>query len=585
MEEQSREDAGPAQRAVDSGLSALVMLAQYHGVPANPEQLRHEFAPDGGAFDVDRILQGARHLGLKARRVRTKLSRLEHTPLPAVGATRDGRFFVLGRVSEKGALLQFPGERSVRRLSWEGLENLWSGELILFTSRASLTAELGKFDFSWFVPALVKHRKLLGEVLVASFFIQLFALLTPLFFQVVMDKVLVHRSLTTLDVLAIGLTAVMVFEVLLSGLRSYVLAHTASRIDVELGARLFRHLINLPMGYFESRRVGDSVARVRELENIRGFLTGNALTLVLDLFFSVVFIAVMLFYSGWLTLIVLASLPVYMLISLFITPPLRARLHEKFNRGAENQAFLVESINGIDTLKSMAVEPQTTKKWDEQLAGYVSAGLKTTRLSTTARELISLVGKLVTVGTLWLGARLVIEGDLTVGQLIAFNMLAARVAQPIMAGEGSARSDTALRALSRADARRSSAAEESFSFQGRQRSRCPAQGAPCGAWRVARARRCDVLTWPPARRRHRALITNDSPSQSGIGSCRSFPWRIFGRTSSRWAFPCSVWATSSTPPPSRRSPIAAVCPGWRVGSSSIRCISVIAPMARRSCAG
>lgn len=432
MEEQSREETGPAQRPVDSGLGALVMLAQYHGVPANPEQLRHEFAPDGGAFDVDRILHGARHLGLKARRVRTKLSRLEHTPLPAVGATRDGQFFVLGRVGEKGALLQFPGDRSVRRLSWEGLEDLWSGELILFTSRASLTAELGKFDFSWFVPALVKHRKLLGEVLVASFFIQLFALLTPLFFQVVMDKVLVHRSLTTLDVLAIGLTAVMVFEVLLSGLRSYVLAHTASRIDVELGARLFRHLINLPMGYFESRRVGDSVARVRELENIREFLTGNALTLVLDLFFSVVFIAVMLFYSGWLTLIVLASLPVYVLISLFITPPLRARLHEKFNRGAENQAFLVESINGVDTLKSMAVEPQTTKKWDEQLAGYVSAGLKTTRLSTTARELISLVGKLVTVGTLWLGARLVIEGDLTVGQLIAFNMLAARVAQPIM---------------------------------------------------------------------------------------------------------------------------------------------------------
>ncbi len=211
-----------------------------------------------------------------------------------------------------------------------------------------------------------------------------------------------------------------------------MLAHTASRIDVELGASLFRHLINLPMGYFESRRVGDSVARVRELENIREFLTGNALTLLLDLFFSVVFIAVMLFYSGWLTLIVLASLPLYVLISVLITPPLRARLHEKFNRGAENQAFLVESINGIDTLKSMAVEPQTTKKWDEQLSGYVSAGLRTTRLSTIARELISLVGKLVTVGTLWLGARLVIEGDLTVGQLIAFNMLAARVAQPIM---------------------------------------------------------------------------------------------------------------------------------------------------------
>ena len=434
MDSQGREATGSTGESgpVDTGLLALVMLAQYHGVPANPEQLRHEFAADGEPFDADRILLGARRLGLKAKRVRTKPSRLEQTPLPAVALAKDGRFFVLARVSDQGALIQHPGKGPAQRISREDLAELWSGKLILFTSRASLTAELGKFDFTWFVPALVKHRRLLGEVLLASFFLQIFALVTPLFFQVVMDKVLVHRSLTTLDVLAIGLLAVMVFEVVLSGLRSYVLAHTASRIDVELGASLFRHLINLPMGYFQSRRVGDSVARVRELENIREFLTGNALTLVLDLFFSVVFIAVMFFYSGWLTLIVIASLPLYVMISLFITPPLRARLHEKFNRGAENQAFLVESINGIDTLKSMAVEPQTTKKWDEQLAGYVSAGLRTTQLSTVARELISLVGKLVTVGTLWLGARLVIEGDLTVGQLIAFNMLAARVAQPIM---------------------------------------------------------------------------------------------------------------------------------------------------------
>ncbi|WP_018868107.1 MULTISPECIES: type I secretion system permease/ATPase [unclassified Thioalkalivibrio] len=425
-------DSHSENGAIDTGLTALAMLAQYHGVAANPAQLRHEFAPDGQPFDGDHIMRGARHLGLKSKRVRTTLSRLDRTPLPAIAQAVDGRFFVLARAGEQDVLVQHPGRGRAERITREALEELWTGDLILFTSRASLTAELGKFDFTWFVPALVKHRKLLGEVLLASFFLQIFALVTPLFFQVVMDKVLVHRSLTTLDVLAIGLLAVMVFEVVLSGLRSYVLAHTASRIDVELGASLFRHLINLPMGYFESRRVGDSVARVRELENIREFLTGNALTLLLDLFFSVVFIAVMLFYSGWLTLIVLASLPLYVLISVLITPPLRARLHEKFNRGAENQAFLVESINGIDTLKSMAVEPQTTKKWDEQLSGYVSAGLRTTRLSTIARELISLVGKLVTVGTLWLGARLVIEGDLTVGQLIAFNMLAARVAQPIM---------------------------------------------------------------------------------------------------------------------------------------------------------
>jgi len=201
---------------------------------------------------------------------------------------------------------------------------------------------------------------------------------------------------------------------------------------VELGARLFRHLLGLPLAYFQARRVGDSVARVRELENIRSFLTGNAVTLVLDLLFSVVFIAVMAYYSGWLTLIVVVSLPCYMIVSLAFTPVLRARLHEKFNRGAENQSFLVETISGIDTVKAMAVEPHWTRKWDNQLAAYVSSSLRTALVGTFASSGVSLIGKLVTVATLYVGARLVIDNQLTVGQLVAFNMLAGQVAQPVM---------------------------------------------------------------------------------------------------------------------------------------------------------
>jgi ATP-binding cassette, subfamily B, bacterial HlyB/CyaB len=262
--------------------------------------------------------------------------------------------------------------------------------------------------------------------------LQVFALITPLFFQVVMDKVLVHRGFTTLDVIAVGLAVVVVFEVTLNALRSYVFAHTTSRIDVELGAKLFRHLLSLPLAYFQARRVGDSVARVRELENIRSFLTGNAITLVLDLLFSVVFIAVMFSYSGWLTLIVVASLPCYVILSALFTPLLRTRLNEKFNRGAENQAFLVETIGGVDTVKAMAVEPRWTQQWDKQLAGYVSAAFKTATLGTLANSGVSLISKLVTVGTMYVGARLVIDQQITVGQLIAFNMLAGQVAQPVM---------------------------------------------------------------------------------------------------------------------------------------------------------
>ena len=417
---------------VDSGLACLVMLARFHNVAASAEQLTYEYAEDGRQFARAELLMAAKKLGLKAKSARSSIARLSHTPLPAIAAAQDGRFFIIARLDDGKALIHDPQAQRPEVLSFEELEARWTGELILLRSEASLAGDLARFDFSWFIPAIVKYRKLLGEVLLVSFVLQIFALLTPLFFQVVMDKVLVHRGLSTLDVIAVGLLGIMVFETLLSGLRSYVFAHTASRIDVELGSRLFRHLVTLPLAYFQARRVGDSVARVRELENIRSFLTGNAITLLLDVLFSVVFIAVMFMYSGWLTLVVILSLPLYFIVSLLITPLLRARLNESFSRGAENQAFLVETVNGIDTLKSMAVEPQINRKWDNQLAGYVAASFKTQTLSTLANESVGLIGKLVTVATLWLGARLVIEGDLSVGQLIAFNMLAGRVSQPIM---------------------------------------------------------------------------------------------------------------------------------------------------------
>jgi subfamily B ATP-binding cassette protein HlyB/CyaB len=253
-----------------------------------------------------------------------------------------------------------------------------------------------------------------------------------LFFQVVIEKVLVHRGLRTLEVLAIGLATIAVFEAILGGLRTYLFAHTTNRIDVELGARLFRHLTSLPLAYFQTRRAGDSIARVRELENIRNFLTSSALTLVIDLVFTVVFLAVMVVYSPWLTLIVLSAFPFYIGISACATPFFRRRLDEKFQRGAENQAFLVESITGVETLKAMAVEPQMQRRWDEQLAAYVAASFRVLSLGNVASQAVQLVSKLVTVAILFFGAKLVIEGNLTVGELIAFNMLASRVNIPVL---------------------------------------------------------------------------------------------------------------------------------------------------------
>lgn len=425
-------ESSTASSQLDTGLICLMMLARFHNLAISTEQLTHEFSGSDKRFTLQELLLAARKSGLKARAVRTTLARLERTPLPAIATDQDENFFILARLDQKKVLIQDPRSARPEVISLEELEQRWTGQLVLVRSSNGISGESSRFDFTWFIPAIVKYRKLLGEVLLGSFALQLFALVTPLFFQVVMDKVLVHHGLTTLDVVAAGLLGIMLFESALSGLRSYVFIHTTSRIDVELASGLFRHLINLPLAYFQARRVGDSVARVRELENIRSFLTGNAITLMLDVIFSLVFILVMLCYSGWLTLVVLVSLPLYVLISVLITPLLRHRLQESFTRGAENQAFLVETINGIDTLKSMAVEPQVVRKWDNQMAAYVGAGFKTQTLSTVANESVSLIGKLVTVATLWLGARLVIEGELSVGELIAFNMLAGRVSSPIM---------------------------------------------------------------------------------------------------------------------------------------------------------
>jgi subfamily B ATP-binding cassette protein HlyB/CyaB len=425
-------NGGDGRHRADTGLACLVMLARFHGLAADPDQIAHDYAEPGTPFGAPQILRAAKALGLKARHVQTTARRLPHTPLPAMAMDGEGRFLILARVDNGQALIHDPRAARPQVVPLEEWARRWSGDLILVASRASLAGELARFDFTWFIPAIVKYRRLLTETLVVSCVLQLLALATPLFFQVVTDKVLVHRALSTLDVIAIGLLVVSVFDAVLSGLRSYVFAHTTSRIDVELSARLFRHLLHLPLAYFRARRVGDSVARVRELENIRSFLTGHAIMLVLDLLFSVVFLAVMLFYSTWLTGIVLLSLPCYALVSACATPVLRAQLNERFNRGAENQAFLVEAISGIDTLKAMAVEPQMTRRWDQQLAAYVTASFKTTTIATVAHESVGLIGKLVTGGILWLGARQVIEGALTIGQLIAFNMLAGRLVDPIM---------------------------------------------------------------------------------------------------------------------------------------------------------
>lgn len=420
---------------VEYGLPALCGIAGYYRIAADPKNLAQDMAITDRVSDERDLVRAASQIGLKARIIQLRnATRLERIPTPAIVKKRSGEFVVFGGKSPANTYrIVDPVTRAGEEHSLDDLYALLEPMAILIARRwGGAGADPRTFGFRWFLPSIWRYRKPLYHVMLASLFVQLFALITPLFFQVVIDKVLAHRGFETLYVIVAGLIIIGLFDVFLQYLRTYALSHTASRIDVELGQRLFRHLLNLPLSYFETRAAGQTVARVRELENIRSFLTGQGLFSALDLFFTFVFIAVLFVYSWQLTLIVLLSIPVYIMIAILIRPALRQRIEEKFNRGAMSQQFLVESIVGVQTIKASAVEPSMQVQWEERLAAYVRTNFQATMLSAGGQNVIQYVQKVTTALLLLFGAKAVLDNQMTVGALIAFNMIASQVTQPIL---------------------------------------------------------------------------------------------------------------------------------------------------------
>ncbi|RCS21569.1 type I secretion system permease/ATPase [Phyllobacterium salinisoli] len=421
-------------RSSDTGLLALAAIAGHYRISADPEQLAREMALKGPANAND-ICRAAKAAGLKSRLIKTRgVKRLVALPVPAIACLDGGSFSLFVGVPREGTCrIVDPSDFSSRELSATELLQLTDGAFILVQRRlAGAGASPEHFGFRWFLPSLFRYKRALGHVLLASLFLQLFALVTPLFFQVVVDKVLAHRSYSTLIVLVVGLATIGLFDVVLQYLRTYALSHTTNRIDVELGQRLFRHMMNLPLSYFETRAAGQTVARVRELETIRDFLTGQGLFSGLDLIFTFVFIFVLFCYSSTLAWIVVASIPFYLAIGVLIRPFLKERIDEKFDRGAYSQQLLVETVVGIQTLKASAVEPVVAAQWEERLAAYVRSSFAATMLAAKGQNAIQYVNKVTNAALLLFGAQAVINGDLTVGALVAFNMIAGQVAQPIL---------------------------------------------------------------------------------------------------------------------------------------------------------
>lgn len=417
-------------------LAAFVVLARLAGKPVTPQRVLHDAGVGIDDLDLVRLTQVAGEIGLRARHRSIAAASVAALPAPLMIRVAGGGAAVILRREGTGDDLRWlvlPAGAQVPHI-WSAAEfdAHYGGELLLLAARDAEIGDGSRFDLAAFFPLVVKYRRAIRDVLIASFVVQLLALATPLLFQVVIDKVLVHQTIATLDVIVIALVAVALWDTVLGGLRTWLLGHTSNRIDVELSARVFGHMMAVPLGYFESRRAGDTVARIREIENLRQFMTSGALTLLLDSVFSVVFLIVMAFYSITLTLIVIGSLVIFVAISLAVTPRLRALLDEKVARGAENQALLVEAVTSMSTIKSFAAEPQFRRAWEDQIARYVRVSFKTLNLGNLSNQSIQGVSKLTTAATLYFGALAVISGTLTVGGLVAFNMLASRLSQPVL---------------------------------------------------------------------------------------------------------------------------------------------------------
>ncbi len=431
----------------------LGSLAGFYRQPFDAELILKRFPPP---FDLPALIEALQELGLKAGLVSWPEKDFPSLPLPAIaflslqGQTDAAapqiqavKPALVIRHDEQTVAWAKPGGTAPETLPLDTARKLCVPTLLLVTEAeppyAEAMAPTGSaeqkkpFGFSWFIPELLRHKSIWRDILLASLAIQLVGLATPLFTQVIIDKVIAHHSESTLLVLGVALVVFMLFTSGMSWLRQYLVLHTGSRIDAVLGEKVMRHLLRLPLPYFEARPTGTLVARLNGVETLREFVSGAAVSLVLDLPFLLIFLAVMFAYSWQLTLIALGILVLIVTSSLVMVPVFRARLDKQFLLGARNQAFLTEYLSGMPTVKSLQMEPDVDKRYGTYLAQYLSAGFATRQVGNTYQVVAGGLEQLMTLSILIVGAWLVMQNTgLTVGMLVAFQMFASRMSQPVM---------------------------------------------------------------------------------------------------------------------------------------------------------
>ncbi len=418
---------------VDAVLACFQMLAQHLSIPFRRDTIRKVLVNQQqriGSLSLMTCGAVAELMNLSAQLVTVPATSIGRLQAPAIIAWNDS-FAILYEISEKMMVLGVPQVGILRQKTSEFVQ-VWGEQGQVLLLQPTQYTQQQEFGLSWFLPYLSKYRTVLIEVLIASFFVQLFGLANPLMTQVIIDKVLVQNSPDTLQVLGIFLIVIALFEALLTSLRTFLFVDTTNRIDLALGTEIINHLLRLPLRYFERRPVGELSTRVNELENIRQFMTTTALTVVLDAVFSVIYIVVMVFYSWQLTLVALFTIPLFALLTAFVSPIVRRQLRIKAERNAETQSYLVEVLSGIQTVKAQNIELRSRWQWQERYARYVSAGFKTVQTVTAASSTSQFLNQLSSLLVLWVGAYLVLKQELTLGQLIAFRIIAGYVTSPLL---------------------------------------------------------------------------------------------------------------------------------------------------------
>ncbi len=419
---------------MQTGLIAFDVIAKINGISIDLRSVVREYSLTTDEIKIEELLRIIKQFDFKVRvknLLPDEILKVEY-PLPAIILKKDGSYSVLLKINkdEKRCLIYSVEENQTKDIDFTTLEDISGNNLIILSHK--LINQKIKFGFKWFFNEILTYKQVMTEVMIGSFIVQLFGLVTPLFTQVILDKVIVHRSLITLNVLAFAFVVVMVFELLLNFSRKYIFLHTASKIDAKLGAKLFKHLFSLPFTYFENRKVGNIITRVRELDQIREFITNKSVSVILDVFFSFVFIVMMFIYSRVLTFVVLGFVSLIAILYLIITPELRDRLEKKFQMGAQSNSYLVEATTGIQTVKSLAVEGSMQKRWEDYLGQYINSSFKLSNMGNIASALSNILQKGMTICILYLGVKLVIKNELTIGQLIAFQMFSNQFSAPIL---------------------------------------------------------------------------------------------------------------------------------------------------------